>query len=33
MKILYFSNAIETYDYIWGGTLQNKNFTIMNVSE
>lgn len=32
MKILYFSNAMETYDYIWGA-LQNKNFTIMNVSE
>lgn len=24
MKILYFSNAIETYDYIWGDTPEQK---------
>lgn len=31
MKILYFNNAMEIYGYIWGGILQNKNFTVMNV--
>lgn len=32
MKILYFSNAMETYDYIWGNTPE-QNFTVMNVSK